>query len=129
MEMMRMGIRMRLIGLIVLPPACALANDRIISVLPSVASMVPSESAACKRESKALLKHDAEAADWHHTQWDVEIVASASTFIAIGIPQERALLEEVRRINPSLKVVDAALACRKSRTIRISLSRRRIARR
>ena len=113
MEMMRMGIRMRLIGLIVLPPACALANDRIISVLPSVASMVPSESAACKRESKALLKHDAEAADWHHTQWDVEIVASAGTFIAIGIPQERALLEEVRRINPSLKVVDAGVGVQK----------------
>lgn len=109
MDILDMGLKLRLVYLVLLLSAFALADDRVISVLPSVASMVPPASVSCEREPRSLLMHDAEVVGWRHTKWDAEIVASADTFVAIGLPQERALLEEARRVNPGLKVVNAGV--------------------
>lgn len=113
MNTLRLCLKLRLARIVMLLSACAFADERVISVLPSVAQMVPLAGVACKRESKSLLNHDSEAVDWRHTQWDVDIVAAADMFIAVGLPQERFLLDDVHRINPHLKVVDAGVGLRR----------------
>lgn len=98
---------------IVLAASLTSGAERVVAVLPSCAKMVPRRGDNVVLEVKSLLLNDADAIGWKFTKWDIDMVASANTFVSIGLPEERDLLCVVENIKPNIRIVDAGTKLKK----------------
>lgn len=98
---------------IVLAASLTSGAERVVAVLPSCAKMIPRRDGNVVLEAKSLLLSDADAVGWKFTRWDIDMVASANTFVSIGLPEERDLLYAVKNIKSNVKIVDAGMNLRK----------------
>ena len=73
---------------IVLAASLTSSAERVVAVLPSCAKMIPRRDGNVVLEAKSLLLSDADAVGWKFTKWDIDMVASANTFVSIGLQEE-----------------------------------------
>ena len=80
------------------------AKVRAVSLVPSALQGVPSRAGRFAVERRSLLVRDEDGAGYSVNEWDVETVASADCFVAIGLEGEKELVESARKVNAKLVV-------------------------